>query len=132
MKQKPQQQQRQQSKKRSKHDPLRTEALVTNESEGVDDLAAEVDEINREAVRIARRVAREGDALVAGGLPVAEVTFRTAAAADARDVDALARAGAEVVWYAGGQRVGGGFAAVHLGGRRLELGAGLEELRGRG
>jgi betaine-homocysteine S-methyltransferase len=31
-------------------------------------MAAEVDEINREAVRIARRVAREGDALVAGTL----------------------------------------------------------------
>lgn len=43
-------------------------------------------------------------------------------------VDALARAGAEVVWYAGGQRVGGGFAAVHLGGRRLELGARVLEL----
>lgn len=31
-------------------------------------LAAEVDEINREAVRIARQVAREGDAMVAGTL----------------------------------------------------------------
>ncbi len=31
-------------------------------------LAAEVDEINREAVRIARKVAREGDAMVAGTL----------------------------------------------------------------